>query len=127
MSCQDAIVEKTHRMTRVYTAIAFFDMPRGAVIEAVLDVIVDPLSDAELEALGSDAVALGAGNVTDWVINDAIFTDRDGSAYPIGTCMQGPISGGNNGYTYTVRLLYARDDDPGPHEATFLVRIKDEV
>jgi hypothetical protein len=127
MGCSEIIREKRSRETKLYTVVVYDDIPKAALVDDVLSVIVDDLSDDDLDALGSGDVPLEADAADAWTINDAAFTDRDGSVFPVGKCMQGNISGGNNGYTYTVRVMYSRDDDPGPHEATFLVRIKDEV
>lgn len=127
MGCSQIILRKRSRETRVYDIVVYHDMPRAAVVSEILDVIVDSLTDEELEEIGSLEVPLEVAPVEEWVINAEAVTYNDGTLVPIGKIVQGAIGGGNDGYTYTIRVLYERDDDPGPHEATVMLRVRDDV
>lgn len=125
MGCSDEILRKRSRETRIYDVVVYRDMPKFALVTSVLDVLVDELPEEDLDALGSSLAPLEVAPAAEWSINDEAITYRDGAVVPIGKVLQGEISGGNDGYTYTIRILYARNDDPGPHEATVQLRIKD--
>jgi len=125
MGCSLKILRKRSRETRIYDVVVYRDMPRAAVVSAVLDVIVDELPEADIDVIGSALAPLEVAPAAQWSINDEAITYRDGSVVPVGKVLQGEIGGGNDGYTYTIRILYARNDDPGPHEATVQLRIRD--
>lgn len=125
MGCSDEILRKRSRETRIYDVVLYRDMPKAAIVSSVLNVIVDELTEDDLTEIGSALSPLEVAPAAEWSINDEEITYRDGAVVPIGKVLQGEIGGGNDGYTYTIRILYARNDDPGPHEATVMLRIKD--
>ncbi len=127
MTCSIVILEKRSRETRRYDVNVYVDTPKAATVSSILDVIVDPLADADIEALGSNYLPIAIDAPGDWVINAAPITYNDGRQVPAGKVMQGSIGGGNHGYTYTIRVLYARSDDAGPHEATVLLEVNDTI
>lgn len=126
-ACYPSGWAKTTREVDRFTVVVYRDLPRGSVVDEILEVLCDPLEESVLEQLGSNLSELVIAPPEDWAINQEPFVDPTGRIYPPGSVVQGEIGGGNNGITYTLRILYSRDDHLGPHEATVRMRIRDEA
>lgn len=126
MTCAQAILTKRTSETKLYDVDVYADIPLDAVVTQVLSVSVDPLSDEALDEIGSYEVPIDLAPANQWVVNQDAITYRDGRTVPAGKIMQGVIGGGNDGYLYTIRIQYARSDDPGPHEATVQLKVSDK-
>ena len=99
------------------------DLPRDALITQILEVLVDDIEvDAEVEY-----TPLVVAPAHEWLINAEPVRYPDGRLVPAGKAMRGEIADGTDGYVYTIRVLYERDDDRGPHEATVLLRVRDSI
>lgn len=99
------------------------DLPRDALITQILDVLVDDIEvDPDIEYTPLDVAP-----AHEWAINYEPVRYPDGRLVPAGKAMRGAIAGGTDGYVYTIRILYERGDDRGPHEATVLLRVRDQI
>lgn len=99
------------------------DLPRDALITQILDVLVD---DVEVDP-EAEYTPLDVAPAHEWAINYEPVRYPDGRLVQPGKATRGAIGGGTDGYVYTIRILYERSDDRGPHEATVLMRVRDHI